>query len=206
VWLGSLSCREGGFKEWTLTKTEEKLIKIDDVGSHTKSDSPPGARDGRQREEFSVPTVPQAKRPTAQPSDNDAEYYRDSQGLMRIERSGSATRLKMAGDCREAFMWVMGIETIPSPGNIWMRWHYSPVAMWGRGFVLQIRFEKGRILGLHRITQRTWVALQVGLKAPGKVKTKGRQKNRFRVQELDECDQPTFSEYFFISALAKEPV
>jgi hypothetical protein len=68
--------------------------------------------------------------------------------------------------------------------------------MWRRGLVLQIRFEKGRIPGLHIITQRTWVAFQVGLKAPGKVKTKGRQQ-RFWVQGLDECDQPTLSAGFF---------
>jgi hypothetical protein len=61
----------------------------------------------------------------------------------------------------------------PILGNIQMRWHYSPVAMWRLG--LQIRFKKSRIPGLHRSTQRTWVAFQVGLKAPGKVKMKGRQ-------------------------------
>ena len=33
--------------------------------------------------------------------------YQDIQGLMRIERSGLAGRLKMAGGCREAFMCVM---------------------------------------------------------------------------------------------------
>jgi hypothetical protein len=127
-----------------------------------------------------VTTVPKARRPTAQPKDsgprdgvnnpktrpnvlathpvmftdrrdNDADC-RDIQGLMRIEQSGSASRLKMARGCRETFMWVMGIETIPSSGNIWIRWHYSPVAIGGDLF-----FRLGSsigILSLHRITQR----------------------------------------------------
>jgi hypothetical protein len=54
---------------------------------------------------------------------------------------------------------------------------FSHRAMWRRRLVLQIRFEKGRIPGSRRITQRTWVTFQVGWKAPGKFKTKGGQQS-----------------------------
>ena len=68
VWFALLLRRL--IKEWALAQTEKRRIKIDAVGSYTKSDSPPGARDGRQGEEFLVPTVPKARRPTAQPKDS----------------------------------------------------------------------------------------------------------------------------------------
>jgi hypothetical protein len=82
---------------------------------------------------------------------------------------------------------------------------FSRPAMWRQGIVLQIRFEKGRIPGLRRITQRTWVTFQVGWKAPGKFKTKG-GKQSFKVQGLDECDQSTLPDSLLIETLAKEPV